>query len=675
LRFLNLHLKSPDTENLNIEFTEGLNIISITDSGLFDFFKKIPFLSLYGSYPDEITSSSDNILYAINLSVSTSESEVCFINDKGIFSVRENNGSGDNPSDNMGNVKNIELNDNFTVQDFILSCFFDTELIEKKNDPVFEKETIKSFFLKNETVKYGSSFFSGVGIFLKEKEKELTGLNREKQLLELKKMKREKLLREIQLSEKELKKLESKRESILKYKSLLNELKQKTEDKNRLSVRINNLKKNLVELREFQEKSDAMVKKLSERFPYFFDKGFDQLPDLGKIQESFNKYRDLNEQIDIFFVKKKRFTEIFIKIIQASAIFSLISALVILFKPVIFPVLAIISGFSAAMALLLFTVYYFKIREFRPVRLFEQKKQMEDDLIEILKKNNFKVEDCRTGEIYELLFQYFNDFISYRDINSEVVELKKKIPDSLTCNGKEKKLDNLIHSFEEAEQQVQTILENLDESIHIRPEPDDLTEIFIDIDDLLEDNGKEIVQKKDLIVKFEAEITEYDKIENSFLSVENELKSIINKIEECRNFIDHINFLIKVLNETTEKWTLQKIQSLSDISVQKFIKITGGVLSENEVSDKFNTILCKQGIINNEQTGFLQSFSLSVKAALSEMLRDSDLPPFFVVGTCLDENDFAGNLKNLLLELFPGRQVILIVPGNDVNFEGNLITI
>ena len=56
MRFLNLKITSPDTDDLKIEFSRGLNILSIPDKDLFSLFKQIPFIGMYGKADYEGTS-------------------------------------------------------------------------------------------------------------------------------------------------------------------------------------------------------------------------------------------------------------------------------------------------------------------------------------------------------------------------------------------------------------------------------------------------------------------------------------------------------------------------------------------------------------------------------------------------------------------------------------------
>ena len=59
----------------------------------------------------------------------------------------------------------------------------------------------------------------------------------------------------------------------------------KPKHRNKLSSKINNLKKDLIELREIKEKISDIEKTLQEKFSHFSEKGNDQIPDLEQIQE------------------------------------------------------------------------------------------------------------------------------------------------------------------------------------------------------------------------------------------------------------------------------------------------------------------------------------------------------------------------------------------------------
>jgi len=675
LRFLNLKLSSPDISDIKIVFSEGLNIISISDKELFTLFKHIPIAGMYGIDQSEIKSAFKKISCTINVSTASGQ-EICFINESDNFIVKEYDASGERLQIDEEEIQKPDKYGNIcTLDDFMISSCFFPEQIQKNIDPVFEREKLKSLFVTNEISRLNISFFKYRETLMQEKEKELIDLGRDKQLLELKKIKKEKLLKEINISERSIQKLEKRKESINRYKSTLNEIISKNESRNKLSSKINNIKKDLIELREIKEKINSVENTLQKKFSHFSEKGNDQLPDLEQIQESFNSFRDINEQLDKFFLSKKNYTGWALKIIASMIIFSLIAFIFMLFSSSASFVLGITSGVAAAGAGIIGLLYQLKIRKLHPSELFEQKKKLENNLIDLLKKNNVSVDDCRTGELYEILFQYFEDFINYRDIRYELLELKKKLSNSSSLIEKEKKLERLIDEIENFDKEINETINNLDLSIHPRPEQDDISRAIHNIDELLEENETEINDKKTLIAKFEEEIEEYDKIENSSLSAELKFDEILKQIDECRERIEHIKFLDDVFEEAAESWVIQKLEELLKITVEKFLKLTDNSFIKEDITDSINSLLLNSTKLKSEHRRLKKYISFSIKAALSELLDRENLPPVFIIDPFTPDNEFADNMKKLLPELFPERQVIVIIQGKEPELKGNLINL
>ncbi len=671
MRFLNLKISSRDSNDLKIEFRDGLNILAIPDKELFNLFTGIPVTGLYGTVPDGAASTLKNISCTITVSSEILNDEISFISSNGELTIKDSNTSDESAEmHNYPKYRSIA-----TPDDFMTSSIFYPMQIQKNSDTVFEKGKIKSLLISNEVCSADFQFLKVRENLLQKKEKDLIDLNRDRQLLELKKMKKEKLLREIHVSERGVQKLEKRRESILRYKTALNDIISKIESRNKLSSKINNLKKDLIELREIKDKISSVENTLKEKFSHFSENGNDQLPDLEQIQESFNSFRDINEKIDKFTLRKKRYTGLALRIIISMIIFSITALMFLLFTSSASIILGITSGSAACAAGLIGLIYYFKFRQLKPVELFEQKKMMENKLIDLLKKNNFSVDNFKTGELYEILFQYFEDFINYRDISYELMELKKKISNSSSLIEKEKKLEQFNDEIKSINNAINGTIENLDLSIHSRPEEENINRAVHDIDELLDENGAEINEKKSLIVKFEEEIADYDKIENSSLSADLRLEEVLKQINECREEIEHIKFLNNVFNDASEAWSIARLEELAHLAVDKFLKLTDNSFIKDDIYESFNNLIMQSGSIKSEHKGLKKYISFSVKAAISELLKKGDLPPFFMIDPFTPDNEFADNMKKLLPEMFPERQVIVIIPGTDPDLKGNLITL
>jgi methyl-accepting chemotaxis protein len=338
-------------------------------------------------------------------------------------------------------------------------------------------------------------------------------------------------------------------------------------------------------------------------------------------------------------------------------------------------ILGLTSAGAAAGAGIASLIYFMKIRKLYPDELLKQKKEMENSLIELLKKNHFSVDNCKTGELYEILFQYFEDFINYRDISYELSDLKKKISNSASLTEKEKKQKQFSDEIEDINLSIDELIENLELSIHPKPGIDSIDKTIHEIDELFEENENEINEKQSLIIKFNEEIEQYDKAENSELSLDFKLEETLKQINECSENIEHVKFLNSVFNEAGGIWSLNRLEELSRITLDRFSELTGNSFIREDIAETINNILLTSGVIKSEHKGLKKYIAFSIKAALSEMLMNGDLPPVFIINPFTADNEFAENMKKLLPDLFPERQVVIIIPVNEPDLKGNLITL
>ena len=621
MRFLNLGMTAPDIDDVKIEFGESVNVISVQDKKLFDHLKIFPLISLYGSQQEE------------------TGQEI------------------------------------FTAEIFVMSSYYSPEAKFNNIDPIFEKDKIKQLLINSEIAKLKFPYFTQREKLLAPKEKELINLEKEKQLLELKKVKNEKLLKEIKTSGKDVSNLEKKREAIFSYKSAIDEIIKLIDKRDNISSKINNVKKDIIELKEIQDKITSIENIISERFSHFSSKGGRELPDLELIQQSFNSFRDINEQIDNYFIGRKKLSVGAIRIIYSSVIFSLIALVFLFFTSSPSLILIFISSISAGIAFLGSLIYFFIIRRLNPTELLDKKNLMENNLLDILKKNDFPLDNYKTGELYEILFQYFDDYISFRDINNELISLKKKRSSSMNLAKKENELEQFMSEINELDEAINMTIGSLDASIHPPPAQEEIVRTVHNIDELLEENKIEIDKKNSLIAKFQEEIDEYNKDEKNLLSSEMSLEKTIEYINNLTEEIKHIKFLDGIFNEAVEKWAKDKLEELSNSALEKIMQIINNPDMREKLGECLKNILINSGELKEEYTEFKPYISFAIKAALSENLKSTPLPPMFMIDPFIPNNEFSENIKKLLPDFFPDRQVIVIISYNDPNINGNLIAL
>ena len=682
MRFLNLEMTTPDIDDVKIEFSEGINVISISDKKLFDLLKYFPIIGIYGQQQKEPDQGIKEVSSAINI-LSSALSSMSFVNGEVIIQDNQNNKILKKENEQFKEQYKKEYKEEYkedfkniySYENFIMSSYYYPELNLNNIDPLFEKGKIKQLLIKSEIVRLKFPYFIRREKLLSPKERELINLEKEKQLLELKRLKKEKIIKEIQNESKDLSKLEKGRDSIISYKAALDEIIGQIDTRNDISSKVNNLKKDIVELKGINENIKSVEKIISERFSRFSNLDGEQLPDIELIQETFNNFRDINEQIDNFSISKKKYSARLAKVIFSFAIFSLIAFMFLIFTSSASLILTFISSISAGISALTAIIYYFMIKRSYPAELLDRKNNIENNLIDILKKNYFPVDDYKTGELYEILLQYFDDFINFRDINNELILLKKKKSDFTSLTDNERQLKQCMSEIDKLNKEINKTINSLDASIHPLPAQEEIERAVHNIDELLEENQTEIDKKNSLIAKFQEEIDEYNRDEENLLSSDMSLEETIERIDNLTDEIKHIKFLDVIFNEAVEKWSTDKLEVLSNSALEKLMKITYNSYEREKLEAVIKNILIDSGKLNEEYMELKPYISLAIKAALSEQLNFTPLPPMFMIDPFVPNNEFSENMKNLLPEFFPDRQVIVIVNYIDSNINGNLITL
>jgi hypothetical protein len=255
------------------------------------------------------------------------------------------------------------------------------------------------------------------------------------------------------------------------------------------------------------------------------------------------------------------------------------------------------------------------------------------------------------------------------------VSLRKKISNSTGFIEKEKKLKQFMSEIDKLDKTIKQTIDNLDISIHPQFVQEEIGRVAHNVDELLEENKAEIDKKNSLIAKFQEENDEYDEDEKNSLSSEMRLEETITHINNLTEEIKHIKFLDTIFNEAVERWSKDRFDELSNSALEKIAKITDNSYTREELSVVIKNVLTGSGKLNEEYMKLKPFISFAIMAALSGQLNFTPLPPMFMIDPFIPNNEFSENMKKLLPEFFPDRQVIVIINYIDPNINENLITL
>jgi hypothetical protein len=558
----------------------------------------------------------------------------------------------------------------FSAEDMLLLCVHDRELIEQGNDPLFSGKRLASLLLKREIRPDGPVFINGLEGLSASLEKELNILSREMQILELKMMKKDRLKKETAHSVRALNRLNKQIESAAEYRETLLEIKKKTEQRDRLTRKISETRKDLMELKEIGDRTGSLEKELKKRFPQFYNEKSDGLPDMDRIQKSFNSLRDINEKIDIHKQKRKNISAQIIRMTAAFAIFTLLAlgfasvkyftAGIDIVKPLI--AAAAVSGLFVLAGIA--AVFSIK-RQQPPLVSLEEKKERESELFDLLHKNNFPVDDFKTGEIYDFLFQYFEDFITFRDIRNELADLKKRISSTVTFTEKEKKLDSLSEKLDEISSEIEKLFAGLDQSGHSLSDPDDIENALAGAGGLIKELEDKIQHEKSVISRLEEQFSEQPGPDVNLLEIESEMNDINARTESLKAEADTARFLEETFREASEPFLEKCIEEFTAILSSNISRLMSYRVDE-KMSAALATLFDPGTPLPEPDLQSRLMLSLGVRSALTVYFARVDIPPVLLVDPV--ENTSHENVEEfnkILLELFGNRQVIIFTSGTD----------
>lgn len=666
MRFLNFKLSIPEKKiNTTIELKPGKNIIRTDDLYLKGIIYEIPAMTIYGMgtslQPAADITGSDSFLAAIE--AEHSGKHITFTNKNGVLKKEP-----------------PEISGLISCDDFILYSFFNPVKIESGIDPVLKSTGLKRFLINREQDIDKSGKMHRLDEVITEKEKEINTLKKNRELLELKKRKKDKLVKELSSSDREVTRLRRKRESYTVYKNTLNDILDLIHEEARLSSKIVNLKKDIIEIRELSAKRDALENEISERFPQFTRGMIERLPDLDRLQAEFNTIRDINEEMEKFNSTKKQKISLALKGITGSLLFAFFSMIFIFIKSIpLNTITGLLLGVLSLILVLLSaaTGYYLYIlvKKNYPEELLNRKTGVESGLLEIFTNENFPEKNFGTGELYEYLFQYFEDFLSFRDLQNELSVIKKGSGSRISIEEREEKLQSLSDNKENIRQEIEDKLKSLDINIHPVPERENIKNLVSEIDEMIEEILLEEKHKETIAKKIESESKQYKSGEKSQETIDASISEIDSAIEKLKKDITDITFMNKVYNETADQWFIEKLAPLSE----KCAGIYSSLINETGKNIKLRNSISelvlnekKENLTNEE----IAAIAFSMKLAIAETAPPAFNYPFILADPLPPFTpEIADKLKKILLELSEKKQVVIITSKNENNLAGNLINI
>ncbi len=492
--------------------------------------------------------------------------------------------------------------------------------------------------------------------------------------------KHEKLNREKNNIREEIDELNASLGSLNSQKEILNKI---IDNLNKVDSLKNEFQSIKDEIQHEQQKIKSLAEMKNEidvLFPQFSGIDINDNTNLDRLQEVFNDIRNLNESIDDFYFRKhlnkKRFKKASI-ITAAVAIFSSLFVLFInafaLEKSIV--LLSVVLGTACALiaGYLLYLVLSDNPKELN--KLGKEKERLKDKIKQYLERRNFELEDYKLTEIYELLLQYFEDYINYADRKKDIAQIKSSLKEEDYMSRIQKKLDALKREEEQLKKEINTSIDTLNIVGDIENETTRIEELIRNIDAEIAIIREKIDTKENILNKIDSEFiqTSTDSGQmNALIEEKNSVEKMLKKWRVNQNSLQFIAQLLSIAVERNEKKQLKK---LIDSTLDKFNHLTG-----NQYITRIDEGVLAEMISNNSMAEELppplfHALMMSMKISLSEFIHfdDRGIPLLIDEPFQYMDDERCGRFRDLVSYVSNKRQVIIFTHHSDKRNWGNFI--
>ncbi len=505
-------------------------------------------------------------------------------------------------------------------------------------------------------------------------------LEKKIQIMDISGSRHDKLRREKNTIQREVDELNNSLNSLNSQREILNKIIENLHKVEELKDEFEDIKD---EIQKEQQKIKSMAEmktELDTMFPQFSEIDINDSTNLDRLQEVFNDIRNLNEKIDNFYFKKERRSGRLRKSAIAVSAVALSALAGILIKnggslaKDIYLMIGILGAAVIADAAIAISLLAF--RNDREVgKLEEEKKQFKERIMVLMEKSKVVLEDYKLTEIYELLLQYFEDYVNYTERKKDLAMIKSSLKEEEYMVRIQKKLDEL-------KREEEIIKNEIHDSIDTLNIVDDIENETSKIEDLIRNIGTELAIIKE---KIETKERILQQIDGEFLQASGN-SGAMNALIEEKNAIDRtlkkwkvnrnsMEFITRMLTRAVERSEERQLRKLLDGTLEKFNHLTG-----NQYITKIDDAAVLQMITENKTTEemtppVMHSLLLSIKCTLSDFIINEDT----AVPLLIDEpfhfmdDDRCNRFRDLVSYISNRRQVIIFTHQSDKRNWGNFV--
>gem|GEM_PF-5396973 len=262
-------------------------------------------------------------------------------------------------------------------------------------------------------------------------------------------------------------------------------------------------------------------------------------------------------------------------------------------------------------------------------------------------------------DLYEYLNQYFEEFIEAEELNTERINLKSRITMRKDEQTLKKELSEINKSLKENRNKIENIVSEIDSETKERIDKEKIIHIITDLEDDMKDILKSIEKNKSIQDQATLELNEYDKLDKEGPYFEEMIEKLEHKKEDINRKIEVNRWLKPIFYKSMEEWKNSIINSRSEEIAALFNEITDHSYDEKVNRKSVCAFFNEAEEIESLPHEFCRLLILLMQYEISAT-NEFNLPPYIIN---MDKNtDIIKNIPaftRIMLELSEHRQVII----------------
>lgn len=486
------------------------------------------------------------------------------------------------------------------------------------------------------------------------------------QIVDISGSRHEKLIREKKSIQREVDELNSSLVSLGSQKEILAKIIENLNKVEELKGEFEAIKDEIQDEQRKIKSISEMKSELDTMFPQFSDIDITDINNLDHLQEVFNDIRNLNEKIDTIYFSRELKKRKLKKAAVAIAAVGLAAVLGILARdgfdllrhlPVWGGILGIVCAVVASIALYLFAAS----RDAEIDRLEEERQGYKERIKVLMEKSKVEVEDFKLTEIYELLLQYFEDYVNYTERRKDLARIKSSLKEEEYMVRIQNKLDALKREEEIIKDEIHTSIDTLNIVDDIENETSKIEELIRNIETESAIIREKAATKDRILQQIDAEFIQAAGNSGAMNALIEEKKSVDRILKKWKVNRNSMRYITETLARSADRSEEKQFRKLLDGTLEKFNHLTGNQYITTIDDAMLMRLITENRILPEMTPPVIHALLLSLKFTISDFLINGEaaIPLLIDEPFQFMDDERCGRFRDLVMEIARRRQVII----------------